>query len=111
MGTTKYWLKSCHGVLIVSVLNFHVCVTFSYPDISFSFFSELNDLILKLDAAADTAAKKASTFTPERMERIISGSPSKLSPPPGAPDWALKPEFRKGMYIATWSNVKHSRGV
>ena len=65
----------------------------------FNFFSELTDLILKLDAAADTAVKKASTFTPERMERIVSGSPSKLSPPPGAPDWALKPEFRKGMYI------------
>ena len=55
--------------------------------VSFSiFFSELNDLILKLDAAADTAAKKASIFTPERMERIVSSSPSKLSPPPGAPD-------------------------
>ena len=99
MGTTKYWLKSFHGVLIVSVLNFHVC-DLHVLTVSFSiFFSELNDLILKLDAAADTAAKKASTFTPERMERIVSGSPSKLSPPPGAPDWALKPEFRKGMYI------------
>lgn len=57
---------------------------------------ELNDIIKKLDAAADTAAKSVSTFTPDRKRRVESSDPSVLYPPADAPDWALKPEYRKG---------------
>ena len=61
------------------------------------FHAELNDLIKKLDAAADTAAKSVPTFTPDRKQRVESAVPSILPPPADAPDWALKPEFRKGI--------------
>ena len=52
---------------------------------------ELNDLIVKLDAAADVAAKSVPTFTPERKQRVVS-------PPADAPDWAVQPEYRKSEF-------------
>ena len=65
--------------------------------ICFVLIIELNDIIKKLDAAADAAAKSASTFTPDRKQRVESTDSSVLTPPVDAPDWALKPEYRKGM--------------
>ena len=59
---------------------------------------ERNDIIKKLDAAADAAAKSVSTFTRDRKQRVESSDPSALSPPADAPDWALKPEYRKGEF-------------
>ena len=59
-------------------------------------FITIRSLIVKLDRAADTAAKSVPTFTPDRKRRVVSATVSKLSPPADAPDWALKPEYRKG---------------
>ena len=52
--------------------------------ICFVLIIELNDLIKNLDAAADAAAKLASTFTPDR--RVESTDSSVLTPPVDAPD-------------------------
>ena len=80
--------KSCNGDLIVS---FHPQNTISI------ILLELNDLIVKLDAAADVVAKSVPTFTPKRKQRVVSATPSTstLSPPADAPDWEVRPEYRK----------------
>ena len=80
--------------------KFLICMFISYHVkwIYFCIDLELNDIIKKLDAAADAAAKSVSTFTPDRKQRVESSDPSALSPPADAPDWALKPEYRKGEF-------------
>ena len=68
---------------------------------------ELNDIIKKLDAAADTAAKSLSTFTPDRKQRVETSDSSVLPPPADAPDWALKLEYRKGEIRNYYSFYEH----
>ena len=59
--------------------------------------TELNQLVEKLDAFALEAAKSKKNFVPDRIERVISAEPSGVPPPPDAPNWALKPEWKISM--------------
>ena len=62
------------------------------------FSTELDQLVEKLDTFALEAAKsKKKNFVPDRIERVISSVPSAVPPPPDAPNWALKPEWKKCM--------------
>ena len=61
------------------------------------FSTELDQLVEKLDTFALEAAKSKKKFVPDRIERVISPVPSAVPPPPDAPNWALKPEWKKSM--------------
>lgn len=64
----------------------------------FCTFTELNELIEKLDTLASDSAKTQRNFIPERKARILSDVESSQRPPFDSPDWALQPQYRKGMF-------------
>ena len=60
------------------------------------FSTELDQLVEKLDKFALDDAKSKKNFVPDRIQRVISSEPSSTPPPPDAPNWALKPEWKRG---------------
>ena len=66
--------------------------TLAESDDTFLLYTELDQLVEKLDTFALEAAKSKKNFIPDRVEHVIVTQPSTVPPPPDAPNWALKPE-------------------
>ena len=57
---------------------------------------------MKLDTFALESAKSKPNFVPDVIERIVSSEPSKVPPPPDAPKWALRPDWKKGTVFSVY---------
>ena len=60
-------------------------------------FLGLTNWITRLKNKIDADDKTTSSFKPTRKTRI-EGTPSNAFPPIGTPDWAICPDWKKGMY-------------
>ena len=58
----------------------------------FLLYTELDQLVERLDTFALEAAKSKKNFVPDRVEHVIVAQPSTVLPPPDTSNWALKPE-------------------
>ena len=52
----------------------------------FLLYTELDQLVEKLDTFALEAAKSKKDFVPNRVEHVIAAQPSTVPPPPDAPN-------------------------